>query len=69
MEWLMTIYSTACEKCLNQYVGQTTDVSRFWWNNFKDNNRKFQLSETCIQERYFRHFSSIGYAEVFEWYF
>ena len=34
---------------------------RFWWNNYKDNNRKYQHSETCMQKHLFRHFSSPGH--------
>ena len=47
-----------CKQCSKQYVVQTTDDFRFRCNNYKDNNRKYQRSETCIQEHLFRHFSS-----------
>ena len=47
-----------CKQCSKQYVVQTTDGFRFRCNNYKDNKRKYQRSETCIQEHLFRHFSS-----------
>ena len=46
---------------MKQYVGQTIDDFRFRWNNYKDNNRKYQRSETCMQEHLFRHFLSSGH--------
>ena len=55
------IYLLTCKQCLKQYVGQTIDDFRFRWNNYKDNNRKYQRSETCMQEHLFRHFWSTGY--------
>ena len=55
------IYLLTCKQCSKQYVGQTTDDFRFYWNNYKYNNRKYQRSETCMQEHLFRHFTSTGY--------
>ena len=55
------IYLLTCKQCLKQYVGQTIDDFRFRWNNYKDNNRKYQRSETCMQEHLFRHFLSSGH--------
>ena len=37
---------------------QTIDGFRFRWNNDKDDNRKYQRSETCIQEHLYRYFLS-----------
>ena len=34
---------------------------RFRWNNYKDNNRKYQRCGTRMQEHLFRHFSSPGH--------
>ena len=48
------IYLLTCKQCSKQYVGQTIDDFRFRWNNYKDNNRKYQRSETCMQEHLFR---------------
>ena len=55
------IYLIICKPCLKQYVGQTIDTFRFRMNNCKDNNRKFQHAETCIQEHFLIHFSSTGH--------
>ena len=55
------IYLLLCKQCLKQYVSQTTDDFRFRWDNYKDNNRKYQPSETCMQKHVFRHFSSPGH--------
>ena len=55
------VYLLTCTKCLKQYVGQTIDAFRHRWNNYKSNDRKFQLSEPCMQEHLFRHFSSPGH--------
>ena len=52
------IYLLTCKQCSKQYVGQTKDNFWFQWNNFKDNSRKYQCSDTCFQENLFRHFSS-----------
>ena len=38
-----------CNRCLKQYVGQTVDEFRHRWNNYKDNARKFERGEHCIQ--------------------
>ena len=35
------IYLLTCKQCSEQYLGQTTDDFRFWWNNYKDNDRKY----------------------------
>ena len=50
-----------CKQCSKQYIGQTMDDFRFRWNNYKDNNTKYQRSETCMQEHLFRNFSSPGH--------
>ena len=57
------IYLLTCKQCSKQYVGQTIDDFRFRRNNYKDNNRKYQRSETCMQEHLFRHFSSPGHMD------
>ena len=36
------IYLLSCKQCSKQYVGQTIADFRFRWNNYKDNNRKYQ---------------------------
>ena len=55
------IYLLNYKQCFKQYVRQTIDDFRFRWNNNKDNNRKYQRSETCMQEHLFRHFSIPGH--------
>ena len=35
------IYLLSCNKCNMQYIGQTVDIFRHRWNNYKDNARKF----------------------------
>ena len=57
------IYLLTCKQCSKQYFGQTIHDFRFRWNSYKDNNRKYRRSETCIQEYLFRHFSSLGHNE------
>ena len=42
-------------------IRQTKDGFRFRWNSYKDNNRKYQRPETCMQEHLFRHFSTPGH--------
>ena len=40
------IYLLTCYCCRKQYVGQTVDIFRNRWNNYKDNARKFDRGET-----------------------
>ena len=54
------IYLSTSKQCSKQYVGKTADDLQFRWNNYKD-NRKYQLSETSMQEHLFRHFLSPGH--------
>ena len=43
-----------------QNVGETTDAFRLRWNSYKDNDRKFQRIESCIQQHLYEHFYSEG---------
>ena len=54
-------YLLTCKQCSKQYIGQTLDDFWFRWNNYKDNNRKYERSETCMQEHLFSYFSSPGH--------
>ena len=45
------VYLLTWKKCLKQYVGQTSDIFRHGWNNYKSKDRNEQL---------FRNFSSPG---------
>ena len=42
------IYLLTCNCCQKQYVGQTVDIFRNRWNNYKDNARKFDRGEHCM---------------------
>ena len=37
---LIYLIIITCKKCLKQYVGQTADSFRSYWNNYKDNARR-----------------------------
>ena len=50
-----------CKTCLKQYVGSTTDCSRYRWNNYKCNDKKNARGKACLQEHLFEHFNSEGY--------
>ena len=55
------IYLLTCKVCKKQYVGETTDAFRLRWNNYKDNDRKFQRNESCMQQHLCEHFYSEGH--------
>ena len=55
------IYLLTCKTCLKQYVGSTTDCSRYRSNNHKCNDRKNARGEACLQEHFFEHFNSEGH--------
>ena len=55
------VYLLTCNKCFKQFVGQTVDEFRRRWNNYKSNDRKFQILEPCTQEHLFSHFSMAGH--------
>ena len=42
------IYFLKCKVCKKQYVGEKTDAFRLRWNNYNDNDRKFQRNESCM---------------------
>ena len=44
------IYLVTCKQCNKQYTGETTDLFRNRWNNYKDNGRKFDRKDSCMQE-------------------
>ena len=41
--------------CKRQHVGETTDAFWLRWNNYKDNERKFQGNESCMQQHLCEH--------------
>ena len=55
------VYLITCNKCLKQYVGQTVDMFRSRWNNYKDNSRKFDRGEDCMQRHLYEHFQLPGH--------
>ena len=56
------IYLITCHRCLKQYVGQTVDEFRHRLNNYKDNARKFERREQCIQWHLYKHFNLRGHS-------
>ena len=36
------------------------DDFRYRWNDYKFSSRKFDRKESCMQKRFYRHFSSPG---------
>ena len=55
------VYSITCNKCLKQYVGQTVDLFRPRWKNYKDNSRKFDRGEECMQRHLQEYFQLPGH--------
>ena len=45
-----------------QYNVQTNDEFRYWWNNYKDNNRKSVLDENHKQAGFFANFQTAGHS-------
>ena len=56
------IYLLTCNCCQKQYVGQTVDIFRNRWNNYKDNARKFDRGEHCMQKHLYEHFTLPGHS-------
>ena len=57
------IYLATCKQCNKQYTGETTDLVRNRWNNYKDNARKFDRKEPCMQEHLYKHFQTAGHKD------
>ena len=55
------VYLLTFNKYFKQLVGQTVDEFCRRWNNYKSNDRKFQILEPCMQEHLFSHFSMAGH--------
>ena len=55
------IYLMTCKQCNKQYTGETTDLFRNRWNNYKGNARKFDRKEFCMQEHISKHFPTEGH--------
>ena len=56
------IYLLTCNCCQKQYVGQTVDIFRNGWNNYKDNARQFDRGEHCMQRHLYEHFTLPGHS-------
>ena len=54
------IYLLKCKVFKKQYVGETTDAFWLRWNNCKDNDGKFQRTESCMQQHLHEYFYSEG---------
>ena len=55
------IYFVTSKECNKQYKGETIDLFCNWWNNYKDNARKFDRKEFCMQEHLYKHFQTEGH--------
>ena len=55
------IYLLKGKICNKQYVGESTDAFRLRWNNYKDNDRKFQRNVGFMQQHLYEHFYSEGH--------
>ena len=55
------VYLIMCNKCLKQYVVQTVNMFRSQWNNYKDNSRKFDRGEDCMQNHFHKLFQLPGH--------
>ena len=55
------IYFMTCKQCNKQYMGETTDLFHNRWNNYKDNARKLDRKESCMQEHLYKHFQMEGH--------
>ena len=53
-------YLMTCKQCNKQYTGETTDLFHNRWNNYKDNARRFDRKESCMQEHLHKHFQMEG---------
>ena len=58
------IYLMTCKQCNKQYTGETTDLFRNRWNNYKDDARKFDRKKSFMQEHLYKHFQTEGHKGV-----
>ena len=57
------IYLLTCNCCQIQCAGQTVDIFRNRWNNYKDNAIKFDRGgEHCMQRHLHEHFTLPGHS-------
>ena len=55
------IYSLKCKVCKKQYAGETMYTFRLRWENYKDNDKKFQRNESWMQQHLYEHFYIKGH--------
>ena len=55
-----------CKQCNKQYTGETTVQFRNKWDNDKDNARKFDKNQTCMQGHLYKHFRNERRKGLFE---
>ena len=60
------VYLITCKKCLKQYIRQTVDTLRSCWNNYKDNARKYERGQHCMQKHLYKHFDLPGHSNFLE---
>ena len=48
-------YLITCKKCFKQYIGQIIDNFRNHWNNYKENARKYERDQHCMQKHLYEH--------------
>ena len=51
-----------CSCCQKQYLGQTVDIFKNKWNNYKDNTRNSYRGEHCMQRHLYEHFTLAGHS-------
>ena len=52
------IFMLKCNISKKQYVGEITNAFRLRWNNYKDNDWKYQRNETRMQQYLYEHLYS-----------
>ena len=60
------IYLLTCKICSKQYAGQTVDIFRSRWNNYKSNDKKYLVGNPYMHEHIFEHFNSEGHTGFLE---
>ena len=53
-------YLLTCNKCRNQYEGQTVDTFHYRWNNYRSNFFKYAHDISCMQEHLYEHFCEVN---------
>ena len=57
------IYLVTCKQFNKQYTNKNTNQFHNIWNKYKNNARKFDKKEPCMQEYSYKHFRSEGRKE------